>query len=317
MRLLVLGGTAFLGRVVAEAALAAGHELTLFNRGRTSPGLFPEAEELHGDRDGGLGPLAGRKWDAAVDTSGYVPRVVRASAELLRDSGHYTFVSSISAYARFAEPPREGDAVAAIDDPASEDVEAHYGALKALCEAVVEDVFGGRSLVVRPGLIVGPHDPTGRFTYWPHRVARGGEVLAPGPPERPVQLIDVRDLGEWIVRGAEARLGGLFNAIRPPFPMRELLAACPGEARVTWVDGSWLAQRGVGEWMELPLWLAPGNAEWAGFLQADASQAIAAGLTFRPLEATARGALEEAELVDGVGLTPEREAELLRAWHRQ
>ena len=315
MKLLVLGGTAFLGRAIAEAALSAGHELTLFTRGKTNLELFPEAEKLRGNRDGELSPLEGRRWDAVIDTSGYVPRVVRASADLLREAGHYTFVSSCSVYAGFTEPATEESPVATVEDESTEDVEANYGALKALCEDVVEEVFPGRALHVRPGLIVGPHDPTGRFTYWPHRIARGGEVLVPGAPHRPVQLIDVRDLAEWIVRSAQEGLTGTFNAISPPFPMRELLEACPGEATYTHVDEAWLVEREVGMWMELPLWIDTGNAEWARFMETDVSKAVAAGLTFRRLEQTARGALEQAALVEGIGLTPEREAELLADWH--
>jgi 2'-hydroxyisoflavone reductase len=315
LKLLVLGGTKFLGRAVAEAALADGHELTLFNRGETNPELFPEAEKLRGDRDGDLRALEGRRWDAIVDPSGYVPRVVRDSAELLRDSGHYTFVSSCSVYPSFAEPATEQTPVATVEDESTEAVEEHYGPLKALCEGVVEEVFPGRALHARAGLIVGPHDPTGRFTYWPHRIARGGEVLVPGAPERPVQFIDVRDLGEWIVRSAAAGASGVFNATSPPLPMRELLDACAGDATYTHVDESWLVEREVGQWMELPLWIDTGNPDWRRFMETDVSKAVAAGLTCRPWAETARGALEHAEPVTGVGLSPEREAELLAEWH--
>jgi nucleoside-diphosphate-sugar epimerase len=199
VKLLVLGGPKFLGRAVADAALERGHELTFFNRGRTNPELYPHVERLVGDRDGDLGALHGRRWDAVIDTCGYVPRVVRASAEVLSGSGRYCFVSSISVYADFSLPPNEESALAPIGDQPIEQLTpdfANYGPLKALCEAAVAEVFGPRALVVRPGLIVGPHDPTGRFTYWPHRVARGGEVLAPAPPHRQVQFIDVR--GEWM-----------------------------------------------------------------------------------------------------------------------
>ena len=315
MKLLILGGTKFLGRAVADAALVAGHELTLFNRGETNPALYPEAESLRGDRDGDLSALAGRRWDAVIDPSGYVPRVVRASAELLRDSGHYTFVSSCSVYASFAEPATEASPVARVEDESTEDVEQHYGALKALCEQVVEEVFPGRALHVRAGLIVGPHDPTGRFTYWPHRIARGGEMLVPGSPQRPVQVVDVRDLAEWIVRNAEIGRNGIFNAASPPRPMRDVLAACDGDARPTYVDERWLVERGVGQWLELPLWIDTESPDWSRFMETDASKAVAAGLTFRPLQETARGALEQAGLVDGVGLDAERETQLLAEWH--
>ena len=205
----------FLGRAAAEAALARGHELTLFNRGATNPGLFPEAEQLRGDRKGDLSALDGRTWDAVIDPSGYVPAVVRESAELLRDSGRYIFVSSVSVYADFSTGPTESSPTAELGSMPVDEVASdysNYGPLKALAEAEAERVFGDRALIVRPGLIVGPHDPTGRFTYWARRVERGGEILAPGPPERRVQFVDVRDLGTWIVDAAERGLSGTFNA---------------------------------------------------------------------------------------------------------
>ena len=206
MKLLLLGGPRFLGRAITDAALARGHELTFFNRGRTNPELYPEVERIVGDRNDDLGALAGRAWDAVVDTCGYLPCVVRASAEALSGSGLYCFVSSVSVYADFSEPDERGSPVAQLGDLPDDEVTGEtYGPLKALCEDAVREVFDERALVVRPGLIVGPHDPTGRFTYWPHRVARGGEVLAPGPPERPTQVIDVRDLAEWTVVAVRAR----------------------------------------------------------------------------------------------------------------
>jgi 2'-hydroxyisoflavone reductase len=331
MRLLVLGGTVFLGRAVVEAALARGHEVTTFTRGQTNRGLFEAVEELHGDRDGDLTALEGRDWDAVIDTSGYVPRVVRASAQLLEPRvPHYQFVSSISVYADFASGPTENSPVAHLDDPQSEDVQQHYGALKVLCEQTVADLYGAdRTLVVRPGLLVGPHDPTDRFTYWVERVARGGEVLAPGRPDRRVQLIDVRDLAEWMVGLAESRRTGTFNATGPvpPVTMGELLETCHdvsgSDATLVWVDDDFLLERGVGQWQELPLWLA--EPAWAGMLAADVSRAVAAGLTFRPLEDTVRATLEWARSdslrpekpgvqVPQAGMEPEREAELLAAW---
>ncbi|MBA2383677.1 MAG: epimerase, partial [Actinobacteria bacterium] len=234
LRLLLLGGTRFLGRAVAEAALARGHELTLFNRGETNPALFPEAERLRGDRDGDLSALEGREWEAVVDPSGFVPRVVGASAELLADAaGHYVFVSSISVYRPPIAPGLDEYApVAELDDPSSENVQQDYGGLKALCELAVEERFPGRSTHVRAGLIAGPHDPTGRFTYWAHRLRRSGEVLAPGPPEQPVQFIDVRDLAEWILLCAERGTAGVFNATGEGVSWDELL----GGADVTWVS---------------------------------------------------------------------------------
>ena len=318
MRLLLLGGPKFVGRAVIDVASARGHEVTLFNRGTTGAGLYPELDRVVGDRDGGLEGLRGREWDAVVDTSGYLPRVVGQSAGLLADAvGHYVFVSSISVYASFAEVVDEGSELAELSAPGSEDISADYGALKALCEREVDTAFPGRSTAVRAGLIVGPHDPTGRFTYWPHRVARGGDVLVPGPAWRPVQLVDVRDLAAWIVTAAEERLSGAFNATGPATMGAVLDAArraSGSTARAVEVDDAFLTGQGVGEWMELPLWIDPSNDDWRHFMEVDSSRATAAGLTFRPLGETVAGALAEAALVDGVGLTPERETELLTAW---
>ena len=319
MKLLVLGGTRFLGRAAVEAALARGHEVTLFNRGETNPELFPEAEKLRGDRAADLSPLEGREWDAVLDPSGYVPSVVRASAEALADStGHYLFVSSVSVYASLAQPVDEHSPVAELgdlpDDKLTDDY-SNYGALKALCEQTVTEVFGERQASVRPGLIVGAHDPTGRFTYWPHRVARGGQVLAPAPPEDQVQFIDAKDLGSWLVDLAERRAGGVYNATHPGRSWRDVLETCRAvsgsDASFEWVPAELLKQHEVGEWMELPLWISDPDA--AAMHDVSVSRAIEAGLTFRPLEETVRDTLEDAETVEGVGLTPEREAELLAA----
>jgi 2'-hydroxyisoflavone reductase len=323
VKLLLLGGPRFLGRALTDAALARGHELTFFNRGRTSSDLYPDVERLTGDRAGDLGQLRGRRWDAIVDTSGYVPHVVRASAEELAPAGSlYCFVSSISVYADFSRPMDEDGALAALG---SDPVDAltpdfsNYGALKARCEAAVRDVVGERSLVVRPGLIVGPHDPTGRFTYWPHRVARGGEVLAPAPPDRVTQFIDVRDLAAWLVEACERGLGGTFNATNQGMRFAELLESClrvgETDAEITWIPDEFLLEHEVGEWMELPLWLA--DPAMAAADEAIVDRALAAGLRFRPLDETVRGALEEAATTDAAGLTPEREAALLEAWHRR
>ena len=318
MRLLVLGGPRFLGRAVADAALARGHELTFFNRGRTNPGLYPEAEELQGDRTGDLSALEGRRWDAVIDDCGFLPAVVRASAETLADCGLYCFVSSISVYADFGSPVDEESAVAELGDLSAEEMtNESYGALKALCESAVRDVFDERGLVVRPGLIVGPHDPTGRFTYWPHRAARGGEILAPGPTGRVSQFVDVRDLAAWMVELCERRVGGTYNGTHPGVTWEHLLDACRtvtgADATVTWVTDDFLVEQGVGQWLELPLWLT--GAENAYADRVDVGRAVAAGLRFRPLEETVRGALEQAATTDAVGLAPERERELLAAWH--
>jgi 2'-hydroxyisoflavone reductase len=334
LKLLVLGGTKFLGRAVVEAALGRGHEVTLFNRGRTNPELFPEAEKLRGDRDGDLSALEGRRWEAVVDPSGYVPRVVRASAELLAASvDHYVFVSSESVYRLPLSPGFDETApLAELPDDETEDVQEYYGALKAACERVVEEVLPGRTASIRAGLIVGPHDPTGRFTYWPVRIDRGGEVLAPGPSERQWQFIDVRDLSDWIVRVAEERRSGAFNATGPlpPTTAGEVLETCrevsASDAELVWVDDAFLAGQGVGSWMELPLWIPAGD-EHDHLHEADVSRAVTAGLRFRPLTETVKDTLEwalaaeetTAPLASGVeigaaGLRPEREAELLEAW---
>jgi 2'-hydroxyisoflavone reductase len=310
LRILVLGGTKFLGRAFVDAALARRHQLTLFNRGETNAGLFPNVEKLRGDRRHDLSALRGRIWDAVVDPSGYTPAVVRASAELLRDSGSYLFVSSVSVYADFSVGPDEDSPVTELGEGSSLELAddfSNYGALKALCEQAVQDVFGERSLIVRPGLIVGPHDPTGRFTYWAHRLARGGEVLAPGPPDRHAQFIDVRDLADWLLDCVERGVTGVFNATNEGVAWGELLAG----ADVTWVSDEHLVAHEVGEWMELPLWLA--DPAWAGMHRTDVGRAVGEGLTFRPLAETIAGAAT-APAAEGVGLTPEREAELLRAW---
>jgi 2'-hydroxyisoflavone reductase len=320
VKLLLLGGPRFLGRAVTDAALERGHDLTFFNRGRTNAELYREVEKLRGDRAEDLSALAGREWDAVVDTSGYVPGLVRASAEALAGSGLYCFVSSISVYADFAEPVHEESPVARLGDGPIDALApdfSNYGALKALCEDATREVFGDRALVVRPGLIVGPHDPTGRFTYWPHRLARGGEVLAPAPPEDPTQFVDVRDLGEWIVDLCERRVGGTFNATNEGVAWGELLETCRAvagpAAEITWVPDEFLLEHEVGEWMELPLWIA--DPAMAAADRADVSRALAEGLRFRRVEDTVHATLELAVTTDAAGLAPEKEAAILTAWH--
>ena len=317
MRLLVLGGTAFLGRALVDAALERGHDVTLFNRGRTNPELFPEAERLRGDRNEDLSALERREWDAVVDVATFLPRAVRLATEALRDRvDRYVFVSSISAYADFSTPASEDSPVAQLENPESESVE-DYGPLKAQCERLVQEAFGERALVVRPGLIVGPHDPTDRFTYWPRRVADGGRLLAPAPPDQPVQFIDVRDLGEWIVAAIEAGRSGVYNVTGEPMTFEALLDACTlvsGDAEIVWVSPERLVDAEVGEWMELPLWIV--TPEFAAMQRTDVSMALRDGLRFRPLVETIRDTLAwDAERTtpraEGVGLTAERERELL------
>lgn len=339
VKLLILGGTIFLGRHLVEAALAREHDVTLFNRGQHNPDLYPMVEKLRGDRDGHLAPLQGRQWDAVIDTCGYVPRIVRASAELLASNvGHYTFISSASVYADFSVPGLDESAAAgALPDGAVEEVTSEtYGPLKYLCEQAVERSMPDRALIIRPGLIVGPHDPTDRFTYWPRRVAQGGEVLAPGRPDRQVQFIDVRDLAEWIVRMVESGQTGVYNAAGPDYTltMQGLLDECKavtgGDAHFIWVGEQFLVEAGVAPWVEIPLWLPieEVDATSIGFLALDCRKALTAGLSFRPLADTirdtlawdtARSATPAASSNYGfslrrAGLKPEREADLLRAW---
>jgi len=314
MRILVLGGTQFLGRHAVDAALAGGHEVTLFNRGQTRPELHPGVEKLRGDRDGNLDALRGRSFDAVIDTSGYVPRIVRETIDALGDAGHYTFVSSISVYADLSTPPAVGAPVAELEEPTEEWREA-YGALKAECEDVVRERFPD-AFIPRPGLIVGPWDPTGRFTYWPQRLAAGGRVLAPAPPEADAQVIDARDLAAWIVAAAERGLGGTFNAVGPVARRDAFLEACGG-GELVWVDPAFLAEQGVEEWMELPLWLA--SPEYAAMLSVDPAPALAAGLEPRPLEETAQDTLAwvrsgEAPADPPAGLAPEKERAVLDSW---
>jgi 2'-hydroxyisoflavone reductase len=320
VKLLVLGGTKFLGRHAVDAALAGGHEVTIFTRGQTNPELFPEAEHLHGDRDGELDALAGRTWDGVVDTSGYVPRIVRQSAELLRDAvGRYVFVSSISVYADFSGPITEATPVAELEDPDTEEILESYGALKAACERVVEEAYGDRSARVRAGLIVGPYDPTDRFTYWPRRIAAGGDVLGPGEPGAPVQFVDARDLAAWLVRLALGGPGGVFNASGPaePLTFAELLdrarVAIGSDANVVWTEEQRVLDAGVQPWTELPLWL-PG-IDYAGMARADISRAVDAGLRFRPVEETVLDTLAWDRSVPGdrPTLAADKEAEILAA----
>ena len=329
MDLLVLGGTRFLGRHFVEAALARGHRITLFHRGSTGAELFPGCEHVLGQRDGGLAALAGRRWDTVLDFCGYVPRVVRASAEALRGSAeHYVFVSSISAFATpLGSGAGEDAPTATLADPATEEITGEsYGGLKAACEREVVRVFGDAALVVRPGLIVGPYDPTDRFPYWPRRLASAGVVIAPAVPELPVQVIDARDLAAWMLAMVERRAGGTFNAVGPAerLTFRECLervrAAVGGRSRIEWVDEAFLLERGVEPWMGLPLWVP---AEDTGHSEISAGKALAQGLGFRSLEDTARDTLawdlarpDEAR-AGAASLAPARETELLAEWARR
>ncbi len=327
MKVLVLGGTIFLGRHIVDRALGRGDEVTIFTRGRHGVDLFPSVEKLRGDRDGDLTSLHGRSWDVAIDTCGYVPRVVRASARLLAPRvAHYTFVSSISVY-----PDTSGDGidetspVGTLADPSVETVDGEtYGPLKALCEAAAEEEIPGRVLNVRPGLIVGPHDPSDRFTYWVERVAAGGEVLAPGRPGRPVQVIDARDLASWILEMASRRRTGVYNAAGPDrtLTLGDILEsarrASGSDARVCWVTEEFLAKEGVEPWSEMPVWV-PEGGDAGGIFSVDCRKAFAAGLSFRTIDETVADTLAWARTLAAernrrAGIPREREEKLLAAW---
>jgi 2'-hydroxyisoflavone reductase len=322
MRLLILGGTRFVGRHLTEAALAAGHRVALFNRGRTNPDLFPEAERLRGDRGADLSALEGRRWDAAIDVNGYLPREVKASTELLAGSvERYVFISTRSVYADWKTPWIGEDYPLEKPQPGDESAAAvpsdGYGRLKVLCERTVEEAVGGRTLIVRPCIIVGPWDPFPRFSYWVERTAQGGEVLAPGRPDRPVELIDVRDLAAWLVGMIERRETGIYNAAGPErvLTMREMLETCRevtgGDAAFTWLPDEFLAARGV----QLPFWYPE---ETTGYDLLDNRRAISKGLAFRPLAETVRDVhawvAEDPKERDSRYLSVEREAELLEEW---
>lgn len=322
--LLVLGGTRFLGPAIVRSALEDGWEVTLFNRGKSNPELFAELEQLRGDRDpevgDGLKALKGRHFDAVIDTSGYIPRHVEASARLLADHvGQYVFVSSVSAYAEHDEPGAdESDALATLEDPTVEtmgDQFQNYGGLKVLCEQAAERAMPGRVTNVRPGFIVGPDDPTDRFTYWPVRVAQGGEVLAPGTADDPIQIIDVRDLGAWLARVCADRTTGVFNAVGPraPTTMGEVLAASARasgvEPELVWVDAKFLEVEAETSPVPVPIWVPP-TGESAGFHRRSNARAVAAGLRFREIDDTVAATLSwfrelpverQAELRAGIG----------------
>jgi len=327
MRILVIGGTVFLGRAFTDAALAAGHEVVHFNRGRSGS---PDARvrRIAGDRndEAALGAAAADgSWDAVIDTSGYLPQVVRKSANAFRDrAASYLFVSSISAYGE--DGVDETSPLQPVPDPLPDTMTPDkYGALKAGCEAVAQEVFGDRAIVVRPGLIVGPHDPTDRFTWWPHRVALGGRVAAPGRPVRTVQFIDVRDLARWMVLVLGKHAHRTFNATGPrvPVTMQELLEACRAvagsDARFEWIDEAFLAGTDVKPWTEMPLWVPERDGETADLMDVPIVRAIATGLTFRALHDTVADTLDWSLTRSSLhawkaGLPSPREVELLRSW---
>ena len=338
MRLLILGGTGFTGPDQVRYALSRGHQVTVFNRGKTHPGELPkEVEQLIGDRNGQLAALKGREWDVVIDNPTTLPVWVRDAAQVLKGHvGRYVFISTISVYADNSKPGAdEGAALLPYTgaDAMKETIEtvrasgfALYGPLKALAEQEAQRRFPGESLVIRPGLIVGPGDETDRFSYWPVRIDRGGTMLAPGKPTDPVQFIDARDLAEWTVRLAERRETGVYNATGPDpgLTMGEMLdgikAALKADAGFVWADAKFLEEQKVAAWSDMPVWV-PSTDDTAGFASVSIRRALEKGLTFRPLAETACDTLAwvraQAPARQGnlkAGLKPEREAEVLAAW---
>jgi 2'-hydroxyisoflavone reductase len=336
LRILILGGTGFTGPFQVKYALSRGHKVTVFNRGKTHPGELPkEVEQLTGDRNGQLEALKGKKWDVCIDNPTTLPAWVRDAAQILKGNvERYIFISTISVYADTSTGPDENTPLAKYEgaDPFKETLEAMkasgyktYGPLKALSEQETEKWFPGKSLIIRPGLIVGPRDETDRFTYWPVRIDRGGEVLAPGNPTDPVQFIDGRDLAEWTVRMAENRETGIYNATGPAKELGiggmldGIKTALNSNATFAWADAEFLKQQKVEAWSDMPVWAG----DELGMSRTNISRALAKGLTFRPLGDTARDALAwfkaqkpERQAKMRAGLTPEREAEVLVALHK-
>lgn len=294
MRILIIGGTVFLGRALVDAALRRDHRVTLFNRGLSSPDVYPDIESIQGDRDRDLDRLGGRRWDAVIDTCGYRPRQLRLSTAALRPVvEHYCFISTLSVYPVAGEPNRDESApVLTLEDDSIEDVSAEsYGPLKVGCEAAVLEAFPRSALIIRAGLIVGPYDPTNRFTYWVRRAARGGDAIAP-PAQQPLQFIDARDLAEFVLRGIERRTSGVYNVTGPAerLTFGEFLPlateALASDVRFHHASDDFLRRQGVDEFMGLPLWLNQEAAE--SFMTFSIERALAAGLRFRPLSQTIR-----------------------------
>lgn len=337
LNILILGGTGFTGPFQVEYALKRGHKVTLFNRGKRPSPEWPSAvEQLHGDRNtGDLAALKGRKWDVCIDNPTSLPFWVRDAGQVLKGNvGHYLFISTISVYADGSKPGinetsplaqyKGKDAMAETQQTLRADIENLYGPLKALSEAEAHKQFGKNVTIVRPGYIVGPRDETDRFTYWPHRVAQGGEILVPGDGQDPIQIIDGRDLGEWMIRLAEARTLGTFNACGPDYSlsMDAMLYGCQavtgGGMTLTHVPPAFLDEQQVG----LPIWVPSKDNPYAGYGAVSNQRAIAAGLTFRPLATTVEDLLAwfrslpaERQAKLGAGIPREKEAELLKAWH--
>src|SRR5436190_5087112 len=337
LRILILGGTGFTGPYQVRYALSRGHKVTTFNRGKTHPGELPtEVEQLIGDRNGQLDALMNRKWDVVIDNPTTLPAWVRDAAQILKDNvERYVFISTISVYADTDQRVDETAPLAKYDgpDPYKETIEAvkasgykTYGPLKALSEKEVEKWCPGKASIIRPGLIVGPRDETDRFTYWPVRIDRGGEVLAPGKPTDPVQFIDARDLAEWTIRMAENRETGIYNATGPAKPLEigqmlnEIKDALHSNGTFTWLSADFLQQQKVEAWSDMPVWAG----DELGLARTKIDRALAKGLTFRPLAETARDTLawfkslpQDRQSKVRAGLTREREAEVLAAWKKR
>src|SRR5216117_377233 len=337
LRILVLGGTGFTGPYQVRYALSRGHKVTTFNRGKTHPGELPnEVEQLIGDRNGQLDALKNRQWDVAIDNPTTLPAWVRGAAQILKGNvERYVFISTISVYGEVKTSPDEAAPTEKYEgaDPYKETLEAMkaggyktYGPLKALSEREAEKWFPGKTLIIRPGLIVGPRDETDRFTYWPVRIDRGGEVLAPGSPNDPVQFIDARDLAEWTIRMAENRETGIYNATGPAKPLgigemlNEIKDALHSNGTFTWLPADFLQQQKVEAWSDMPVWAG----DELGLARTKIDRALNKGLTFRPLAETSRDTLvwfkslpQERQSKLRAGLTPQREAEVLAAWHQK
>jgi 2'-hydroxyisoflavone reductase len=339
LRILFLGGTGFTGPHQVRYALSRGHKVTVFNRGKTHPGELPkEAEQLIGDRNGQLDALKGRTWDVAIDIPTSIPVWVRDAAQILKGNvDRYVFISTISVYSDNSKPGMDETGPLAKYEGADAMKETQatlkasnyrlYGPLKALSEAEAEKWFPGKTLIIRPGLIVGPGDESDRFTYWPVRLARGGEILAPGNPTDPVQFIDARDLAEWTIRMAEQGTTGIFNATGPKstLTMAQMLdgimKVTKAGAQLTWVDADFLAAQKVSAWSDMPVWVPPRGDE-VGFSRISIKKALDKGLTFRSVPDTAQATLDwfrkqpaERQATLRAGIKPEREVEVLAAWH--
>jgi 2'-hydroxyisoflavone reductase len=326
LRVLILGGTTFLGPHLVQELQEKGHEITLFNRGTQSTD-FLNVEQLHGNRDGNLEALKGKNWDAVIDTSGTLPRLVGDSSKILADSTkHYTFISSVGVYQDFHQQQiDESYPVAKLEDEKNEEItEKTYAGLKAACEKIVSEYFPNSCLIIRPGLIVGPLDPTERFTYWPLRVKEGGEILAPASPDKLLQFIDVRDLVKWIVAMIEQKAVGIYNATGPEAPVtfEQVLRTCQSDkdSSITWVGEDFLIKHHIQDWTEIPLWLSS-KRNMPGFLNVSIDKALQAGLTFRPLFETVNAIIDWDKIRGSksgkIGLNPEKEQALLKQWKEE